>query len=75
MKPHYKLVDGKPTRVGMLLGKKVMLVPVAPDPTLSQRHCSQCVFFETCEAVSPGAGLKALGASCIDAVNLVYKPA
>lgn len=75
MRPHYKLVNGKPTRVGMLLGKRVMLVPVVPDPALEQRCCGQCTFFAPCTSVTSDASRKALGASCTDAVNLVYKPA
>lgn len=76
MKPHYKLVNGKPARVGLVQGRKVMLVPVRPNPELEQPHCSQCTFFEPCQTITPEASRRALdGASCTDAFNLVYKAA
>lgn len=72
MKSHYKLVNGRPERVGLIKGKKVMLVAVEPIKHVDGRYCPQCAF-RPYSCPSKLDSQDVLGADCTDASNLVYK--
>lgn len=69
MKPHYKLIDGKPVRVGRLLGRVVQLVPESSD----DRGCSVCVFNPGGKCPLMRESIDALGSDCTRYPQSHYK--
>lgn len=68
----YKLIEGKPIRIGFLGGKKVQLVRVEPNPDdRNNPHCCQCVFFKRC--IDFDLRDPKLPSTCLDVPKGVYK--
>jgi len=71
VKPHYVLYKGHPERVGLVNGKKVVLVKVEGNGDLYNPHCSQCALYKLCGPLD----LRTVGSpgSCLDLPKGVYK--
>lgn len=73
MKPHYVLYKGRPERVGLLQGKKVILVKV--EPVMHEdgsQYCHQCLFAAS-SCATLATSQEVLGADCTQSKDSVYK--
>lgn len=71
MKPHYVIYQGRPERVGLVQGKKVVLVTVKPNNDPENPHCSQCALYRSCGPLD--LGLVKEPGSCFGLRRGVYK--
>lgn len=72
-KPRYILRDGQPVPVRIFEGRKLVLVPVGPDPSEPDNtRCCQCALFGPCFA---GKVHMTDHADCLTVTHGVYKDA